>query len=355
MDINKSDHIDNEEKSVNYRVKWSFCPICGQQIPELEKVKYCLKCGVDLYYVKEHMRIPSSYLSKPTKVQKISDEEILHLKNRRLWSSTSSLSMPFAAFIFMNIIAFALIFVILMFNLGSGNIFDLVTNPYLTIFSSLAELTFIIIPVLYVGKYLKKPSLNNRLAILGFTRRGYNNIAILKEILIGLGFALLGLFLVAFTSVFIEIILKLIFGTDFIYEFGTSSSEMDAILYNTDALSLILLLIIMILVIGTSEEVLFRGFMQKGLVRTIGTKWGIITTALIFSLIHLIGIFVAYLEFPEVLLISFLLSFVPYFAISLLLGILFYWRNENLIAVMVTHGVYDALTILLVFMFFNVF
>ena len=355
MDINKSNHINDEEKPVNYGLKWAFCPICGQQIPEQKKIKYCVKCGVDLYYVQEHMRIPSSYISKPTIAQRISDEEILNLKNRRLWSSTSSLSLPFAAFIFMNIIAFALIFIILMFNLGSGNIFDLVTNPYLTIFSSLAELTFIIIPVLYVGKYLKKPSLNNRFAILGFTRRGYNNIAILKEILIGLGFALVGIFVVAFTSVFIEIILELIFGTEIIYEFGTSSSEIDAIIYNTDALSLTLLLIVMILIIGTSEEVLFRGFMQKGLVRTIGTKWGIITTAFIFSLIHLIGIFIAYFEFPELLLISFLLSFVPYFAISLLLGILFYWRNENLIAVMITHGVYDALTILLAFMFFNVF
>ncbi len=356
MDIDKSDPIENEDKAINDRIKWSFCPICGQKIPEREKIKFCTKCGVDLYYVQEHKRIPSSYISKPlTKTQKISEEEILHVENRRLWSSTSSLTLPIAAFIFMNIIAFALIFIFLIFNLGSGNIFDLLTNPYLTIFSSLAELIFIVIPVLYVGKYLKKPSLNNRFAILGFTRRGYNNLGILKEVLVGLGFALIGILIVVFTSFFIEVILELIFGTEIIYEIGAPNSEIDAIIYNTDALSLTLLLIIMILVIGTSEEVLFRGFMQKGLVRTIGTKSGIIVTALIFSFIHLIGIFIAYSEFPELLLISFLLSFVPYFAISLLLGILFYWRNENLIAVMITHGVYDALTILLTFMFYNLF
>jgi membrane protease YdiL (CAAX protease family) len=306
------------------------------------------------------MRIPPSYISKTKGIQllypeKISDEEILDLKNRRLWSSTSSLSLTFAAFIFMNFIAFLIIFIFIIFNIGTGNIVDLVTNPYIVILSSLTELIFIVLPVLYVGKYLKNPSINNRFAILGFTRRGYSTVGILKEILIGLSFALLGLFLVAFTSVFMEILLEFIYGIDIVYEFGTSSGEIDALIYNADALSLTLLIIIMILVIGTSEELIFRGFMQKGLVRSIGTKWGILTTALIFSLIHLIGIFIVYFSAPELLMIYFILSFIPYFAISLLLGLLFYWRNENLIAVMITHGVYDAITILLAFMVYNVF
>jgi membrane protease YdiL (CAAX protease family) len=110
----------------------------------------------------------------------------------------------------------------------------------------------------------------------------------------------------------------------------------------------------MVLVIGTSEEILFRGFMQKGLVRSFGKNWGIIITALTFSMIHLIGIFLLIPFDSTYFLISFLLSFFPYFAISLMLGVIFYWRKENLIAVMITHGFYDAITIMIAYFFYSV-
>jgi membrane protease YdiL (CAAX protease family) len=110
----------------------------------------------------------------------------------------------------------------------------------------------------------------------------------------------------------------------------------------------------MILIIGTSEEVLFRGFLQKGLVRSLGKTWGLLVTALIFSSIHLIGIFL-YPGSITSFIVSFLLNFFPFFAISLLLGLLYSWRKENLIAVMITHGVYNALTVILAFLVFNFF
>jgi len=110
---------------------------------------------------------------------------------------------------------------------------------------------------------------------------------------------------------------------------------------------------VIFLVIGTSEELLFRGFVQKGLVRTLGTKKGIIITALIFSLIHLIGLYL--IANPLNLLVAFILNFFPYMAISLMLGLLYYWRKENLITVMVTHGVYNGLSIIIVYLLFAVF
>ncbi|MBY8986377.1 MAG: CPBP family intramembrane metalloprotease, partial [Candidatus Lokiarchaeota archaeon] len=99
--------------------------------------------------------------------------------------------------------------------------------------------------------------------------------------------------------------------------------------------------------------ILFRGFMQKGLVRSLGDRWGIIITAIIFSLIHLLGIFLVALESPDLFIILFLLSFTPYFAISLMLGWLYHWRNENLIAVMITHGVYDVLVIVMTYLLYG--
>ena len=50
-----------------------------------------------------------------------------------------------------------------------------------------------------------------------------------------------------------------------------------------------------------------------------------------------------------------MLNFFPYFAISLLLGLLYEWRKQNLIAVIITHGFYDALTIIIVFIVYNLF
>ena len=95
--------------------------------------------------------------------------------------------------------------------------------------------------------------------------------------------------------------------------------------------------------------------MQKGLMRSLGNKAGLIITAFIFAGIHVLGVFLMLLETPLLLLISFLLSFIPYFAISLLLGFIYYWRQENLVAVVITHGVYNALTILLAFFVYNIF
>ncbi|MFW9948889.1 MAG: hypothetical protein ACFFKA_02030, partial [Candidatus Thorarchaeota archaeon] len=56
---------------------------------------------------------------------------------------------------------------------------------------------------------------------------------------------------------------------------------------------------------------------------------------------------------PIVLALNFVLIFIPYFAISLMLGLMFKWRKENLIANIITHGVYNSITIILAFIFYT--
>ena len=165
--------------------------------------------------------------------------------------------------------------------------------------------------------------------------------------LIGLSFAVIGILLVLSVSFFIELILEIIFRVEIIQD----TTEVTGDIFPMDIPSLIVFCILMILVIGTSEEILFRGFMQKGLVRSLGSKWGIIITAFVFAMIHLIGILFFALESPILLLISFLLAFLPYFAISLMLGLLYHSR-ENLIANVICHGVYNTLTIILAYIFY---
>ena len=364
--MNENENLDD---SANIEFKWLFCPICGTKIPQIKNIIYCIKCGVDLQYVNTHMRMPprknTSYLGSPEAIsqqnfylsdkplrKKLSEEELLNLEDKKLWGTSASIGITAAAYALMNLVAVLVTIIYILFTFNLENVLDFLVSPYFIIITSFVELIFILVPALYVGKYLQKPTLNNRLILLGFTKKGFNKTKLVKEILIGLGFAVVGVTLVLSISFLMEIILNLIFGYETIQDFFGTGGEVDAMIASADILSIFLLTIIMILIIGTTEEVLFRGFLQKGLVRSLGKSWGIVITALIFSLIHLIAIFLAPGS-PIIFIISFLFNFFPFFAISLLLGLLYNWRKENLIAVMITHGVYNALTIILAFIVFN--
>ncbi|UCC19067.1 MAG: CPBP family intramembrane metalloprotease [Promethearchaeota archaeon] len=350
---------------------WSFCPVCGFRILKINKLKFCVKCGTNLKYLREHKELEPKNVQNPYIKQtsftipyilpryydpkKISDNNIIDTKNQELWGTMASISVPLGAFFLMNFITAGLLAAIAYFSFNIEFLFDLVTNPYFLIVSSFFEVIFIIVPVIYVEKFLQNPTLKNRLGLLGFTSNGLDKKGIFKEILIGLGFAVIGLLLVTSVSLLTEIILELFFGIEIVRDLSNTTTDVEMIILSADFLSIIFLSLIMILIIGTSEEILFRGFMQKGLMRSLGNKWGIIVSAFIFSMIHLLGIFLMFLDAPLVLLISFILSFIPYFAISMMLGLLYYWRNENLIANIIAHGVYNALAIILAYLVYYVF
>jgi membrane protease YdiL (CAAX protease family) len=364
--MNENENLDD---SGNNEFKWLYCPICGTRIPQIKNIIYCIKCGVDLQYINTHMRMPSRkntrylgptegisqqkfYLSEKPSRKKISEEELLKLEDQKLWGSAASIGITAAAYGLMTFAGILVVIIFILFTFNLENVLDFLISPYFIIITSFVELIFILVPALYVGKYLQKPTLNNRLILLGFTKKGFDKSKLAKEILIGLGFAVLGVALVLSVSFLMQIILNLIFGYQTMQDFFGTGGEVDAMIASADILSIFLLSVIMILIIGTTEEVLFRGFLQKGLVRSLGKSWGIVITALIFSSIHLIGIFLSPGS-PLIFIISLLFNFFPFFAISLLLGLLFNWRKENLIAVMITHGVYDALIIILAFIVFN--
>jgi len=371
-DLNNTKIVDSStenEKKAKIEVVWSFCPVCGNKIPKVKNLKFCIKCGTNLQYIQIHKKFqprksinpytqPSVYPEEPLQSisyesDKLSDDSILNTKEKTLWSTGTSIGLPLGAFLLMNIITAGIISLITFFSFDLEIIFALISNPYFIIFLTLFELIFIVVPVLFVGKYLQNPNLENRFALLGLTLRGFRKPEISKEVLLGIVFGIVGLILVFFVSVFTEILLELIFGVEIVHDLNGATSDVDLIISSADVLSIILFSIVMILVVGTSEEILFRGFMQKGLVRQFGNKGGIIVTALIFSLIHLIGVFLISFKSPIEIIIPFLLSFLPYFAISILLGIIYYWRNENLIAVIITHGLYNTLTIIAAFTFYG--
>ncbi|MFW9972418.1 MAG: type II CAAX prenyl endopeptidase Rce1 family protein [Candidatus Odinarchaeota archaeon] len=350
---------------------WSFCPVCGKKIPKLQKLKFCINCGTDLNYIKEYKQIKSTHTktpyNKPKKYPKsyitltqydskrISDEDILNTKNIELWGIKQSIGISLGAFLLMDLITTGVLAIIIFLSFNLEALYDLASNPYFIIFSTFFELIFILVPVLYVGKYLKNPSLKNRFRLLGFTVKGLSRKGIFKEILIGLGFAVIGIILVTIVSFLTEITLEFFFGVEIIRNLSGTTSEFDILISEGNVFGLILISLVMISIVGTSEEILFRGFMQKGLMRSLGNTGGILITAFIFAMLHVLGIVLLFFDAPMFMLISFLLSFAPYIIISLLLGLIYYWRNENLIAVVLTHGVYNALTIIMAYVFYYAF
>ncbi|MFW9999168.1 MAG: CPBP family intramembrane glutamic endopeptidase [Candidatus Hodarchaeota archaeon] len=351
---------------------WSFCPVCGVKIPHIQRLMFCMNCGTNLEYLKEHRKLEQQKIINPYikpslypptypppiiyRPKKLSDDEIIDTKNHKLWGTMASIGVPLGAFLLMNFLSAGIIMaIIIYFPFNFEALYNFLLNPYFIIISSFFELIFILIPVLYVAKYLQNPSIENRLALLGFTIRGFERKRIFKEILIGLGFAVIAVLLVTLVSFLTEIIVEILFGIDIVGEISGTTGDVEFIIKSSDILDIVLLSLVMILIIGTSEEILFRGFMQKGLMHNLGNKAGIIITAFTFAIIHVVGIILMLLDAPLILLISFLLSFIPYFAISLLLGLIYYWRNENLIAVIITHGLYNALTIIQAFFFYNLF
>ena len=339
--------------------QWAYCPVCGTQVPKSSrKIRFCMGCGLDLEYTKERKELPPNYQPKvrpsyemygfyrpKPKREKIDEAEILEKRNTKLWGVGQSFGFTAISY-FAMLIAGVIIMLPAVF-LYSGDL-SFLYRPELLIVTSLAEIALIVVPLIYIGQFLKKPTIKNRLVLLGFSSREYDGKGILKEFIIGISFAFIGIFIVFFTQVGVELFVKYVFGVEIVY----SSGDVDMFISSGNALTIILLALTMIFVVGTSEEILFRGFLQKGLMRSsLGAKNGIYINALIFTFIHIYTVFFYLLQGPRVFIAIFLVYFLPYFVISLMLCYLFYWRKENLIAVIIAHGVYDAITVILAYIF----
>ena len=362
------DSNDRDDQSLNEQ-NWKFCPICGFKFTQIKSLEYCMKCGVNLEHLKQqklnltrnyqysgqqgerYHYLPQMVPPRSSRIVKVSDNDILNTKDRKLWGTLTSIGIPLLSMLMMYFITIVIVIIIILFTLDIDLVYSLLSDPFIFILLTLTELILILLPLIVTGKYLENPNFKNRLAIMGLTVKSFSWKKLLKEILIGLGFAIIGVILVFLVSLMLEILVELMFGIEIIQDITGSGEDLEGLYANMDIFTLILLVITMFLVIGTTEEILFRGFMQKGLVRTTGKIWGILITAIVFSLIHIITIFLL-AENLAGILVSFILNFFPYLTISLLLGLVYFWRKENLIAVIITHGAYDSILIILGFLFY---
>jgi hypothetical protein len=171
---------------------WKFCPICGNHLPKLQNLRFCTKCGTDLSYVKEYKKLSSSQSiisyktqvsytqykprSIPTKPPKISDDELIDNKGIKLWSTFHSIGVSLLAFLIMNSVVGGYLMIIVFITRNINILYDLILNTYFLTLISLFEVIFIIVPVIYIRRYLKNPTLKNSLILLGCTSRGSDRI-----------------------------------------------------------------------------------------------------------------------------------------------------------------------------------
>jgi uncharacterized protein len=78
------------------------------------------------------------------------------------------------------------------------------------------------------------------------------------------------------------------------------------------------------LVVGVCEEVLFRGFLQKGF-ETLGVRQGIILSSVLFSFMHL-----SFLKLPSTFFLSLIIAFAVYRTNSIYTGIFLHFFNNTL-------------------------
>ncbi|MFX1278402.1 MAG: type II CAAX prenyl endopeptidase Rce1 family protein [Promethearchaeota archaeon] len=273
---------------------------------------------------------------------KIATKDLISNKQDKLWPPKFSIGLPLIATLVMNLVLLGLL-IILALIWSNPNVLTQLSllSPFVSVIS-LFSIIFVIFPILHVRKYLEEPTVKNSLILLGFTSRGFTRNGIIKEILMGIGFAILGFLMVLLIQNSLSQFIEIVFGI----ELEKEVSDPTVASLPNDIPSLIFSIVTILLIVAPTEEILFRGFMQKGLVRRVGTIWGIIITAYIFSMIHLSGVFLLTYERPLILLLSYIATFLPYFCISLMLGLIYHWRNENLIAVIIIHGLYNTITII---------
>ncbi len=219
-----------------------------------------------------------------------------------------------------------------------GLIMAILGNPYATVLLSLSEFSLLLVPLLLVKKY-QKP-VGKRLQLLGWRPYRVPDVGATKA-LSRLARDLLVASTIAIAMVGFQFLLTL--GNDAFWSLFVpidplqeTFSKMDQSLVALDPFQLLALTGAMILVIGPTEEFLFRGYTQQGLEARLGERKALFITAVLFTVVHIIGGLIQ----P---LIS-LYLFMPYFGLSLVFCEM-YRKTKNLNLLIFIHGIYDAMLV----------
>ncbi len=342
-----------------------FCPGCGKKIEWNKDLRFCMSCGMHLIrFVPRNKiqdwlgvsltseEIEELYAYKPQdqqpSIQPVPVISSFSYRIQRPWKWGAALGLPLLSILAKLIISIAILFVYMLIVIEDITTLDI--DAFLdehivaiTFIELVTQLALFAVPYFFTAIFFPyKAPVKERLESLGIPF-GLKAKEIFKEIGIGVGFALLmtGLaFGVQYLSAYLT---QWIFNIPASELLGFDVDGTATIFPETIAFTIIYS-ILMIVSVGPSEEVLFRGFAQRGFQDSfknekLGKAMGLIITAIYFTFFH---IYIYFLELP---LLFF--TFLPYFSLSLILGFLYMWR-KNLISGITAHALYNIIQFLIV-------
>jgi membrane protease YdiL (CAAX protease family) len=216
------------------------------------------------------------------------------------------------------VMMFVLTIIIMIPMIGVIGLIGVLTNPWALIILTLAEFGFVI----PIYRYVKKEGIS-------FRSIGLKNMLSLKDIALGI---VVGFLMLAANLVISYFMAQLIpgLGEDEQF-FFPPSSEIEKLIWVS------LWTVAMFAIVGLSEEIVFRGFLQRRMemyYREKGSKnyklRALVITSFIFAAIHLdiIGLFTR-------------------FVLGLFLGYLAQKRNYSIIGPTVAHGINNSVVVIL--------
>jgi len=220
------------------------------------------------------------------------------------------------------VMMFVLTVIIMIPLIGFVGIYGLISNPWALLILTLAEFGFII----PIYRYVKKEGIS-------FRSIGLKNMLSLKDIGLGVvvGFLMLGANLVI--SYFMTQLIPDLGGDDLL--FNPPDGDIERLIWVS------LWTVAMFAIVGFSEEIVFRGFLQRRMemyYREKGSQnyktLALVITSFIFAAIHLD-----------------LIGLGTRFVLGLFLGYLAQKRNYSIIGPTVAHGINNSAVVILALLF----
>lgn len=272
------------------------------------------------------------------------------LTGRAPWQQKWSILTPIISILLMTGVTFLVMMVVIAVLVSKdpdlitspediNDLMNILTQPYATALLSLVEISLIAFPLLLLKKYYK--SMKDRFLLLGWRPYFFHpsdNTALdgFKKLGRELGIASMLAFALLGVALSVEFVNGLIW-----HSIIEIPDDMNLGITPNTLPEMIALVVSMLLIVGPTEELLFRGYTQQGLEDRQGSVKAILITALLFTLVHVMPSFIPTALTPYL--------FLPYFTISIFISYI-YHLTGNLNIMIFMHGIYDSILVVGLFL-----